>query len=197
MSKIKSNSFLSTSPGRTYAMVDGGTMPKKKMTGKKKLISKSGTKMAAYGKGSSASCGCGGKPKFQQGGVTATTGNNIEPGELNPAQNNMFPNAIPAAAASAGMNSSATANQGTIPGSSKQNLETTVGRTNPAGGYDVKKFLKGLSMRRNAVGLAVSNPTNAIKPEAVNQFGSAKQGGSSMQTDSVGKKIFSNSNGLT
>jgi len=190
MSKIKSNSFLSTSPGRAYAMVDGGTMPKRKKTVKKKLISKSGTKMASYGKGSSASCGCGGKPKFQQGGVVVNTGSNIEAGEFSPTQNRLFPNAIPAAAASAGMNSSATANQGTIPGSSKQNLDTTVGRTNPAGGYDVKSFLKGLNIRRNAVGLNVSAPTNAIKPEAVNQFGSKKQGGSSLQTDSVGNKIF-------
>ena len=199
----KKTDFLTITPGKTYDMSAGGVLTKRKKTirkkikrstgpapsppkstQKKKLVVKQGHGAGIYKKGG-VGCGCGGK-KMQQGGVVANTGSTIEPGEFSPAQNRLFPNALPAAAASAGINSSATANQPTIPGSSSENKPIEKG----AHSFGVKGFLKKLTDRRRAVGLNTSNPTSPISAENINQFGSAKSGGSSTKVDSVGQKIF-------
>jgi hypothetical protein len=203
MTKLKSNSFLNVTPGKTYAMAVGGAMPKRKKTARrkiqkttspapippksteiKKLVVKRGPGSGKYKKGG-IGCGCGGA-KFQQGGALANTGTNLEPDTFN---NKLFPNAIPAAAASAGFNNSSTINQPTIPSSSSENLDTATAQGN-GGGYDVKGFLKKLAAKRQSMAFNTGAPTKPIMPEAINQFGSAKNSGSSMKMDSVGQKVF-------
>lgn len=200
MTKFKTNSYSGDSPIRTYAKNMGGILTKvtgksakkedvpKRTSRKKSLVAKKkAPKKQTMGKGG-VGCGCGGA-KFQQGGSIANTSSNIEPGAFN---ETLFPNSVSAAAASAGFNNSSAANQLKVPGSSKENLDTTVGRTQEGYGTNVKDFLKKLRSRRSDMNFNSTAPTNSITPENINQFGSAKTGGSSMKTDSIGQKVFSN-----
>jgi hypothetical protein len=186
------NDFITVTPGKTYSMAVGGSMPKKTVLKKKKpLIKRSiktsaapalmppnvklvgkGTKMAGYGAGKKVGCGCGGA-KMQQGGVVANTGSNMEASEFSGGQQGLFPSGAGSIKAPG------------IPKSEKANEQTAIG-----GAMDVNAFLKKLKMRRQAAGMNMNTPTAPITPEGINQYGSSKSGGSSVQLDSVGQKIF-------
>ena len=211
------NSGIKITKGKPYGMVHGGSMiEKKKPLIKKKrtapalmkpskkpiLIKKSAyggkvKKIMSYGKGKKAGgCGCGGgMSKYQQGGVIANTGSDIQTNEFNAVQSNVFPGAVPAATSAAGINSQSARNQPTIPGSSASNEETVIGGTGATPGIaggDIASFLKKLKLRRQSMGMMTGNKSTPMTDKNVFQYGGGKTAGSKIKNDSVGGRMYKN-----